>query len=337
MNTSFPTGKLPARDLIRLLEKVKRSDPRLIVGPQLGEDAAVIDIGDRYLVAKSDPITFVAENIGWYVVNVNANDVACTGAVPKWFLTTVLLPAGSADSHMVETIFDQIIEACDQLGVTLAGGHTEITFGIDRPLVIGHMLAETTGADLITTSGVEVGDDIIITKGIAVEATALIAQEKEEQLAGAFPAAYVQQCKDFLRNPGISVVRDAQVAVSAGRVHAMHDPTEGGLATGLWEMSMAAGVGLEIEEAAIPIFPETAALCSYFSLDPLGVIASGSLLIACPASATGSICRALEGEDIACAGIGRAVESQQGCHLLAAGDRRPMPTFARDEIARLFE
>jgi hydrogenase expression/formation protein HypE len=337
MNTSFPTGKLPARDLIRLLAKVNRSDPRLIIGPQLGEDAAVIDIGDRYLVAKSDPITFVAENIGWYVVNVNANDVACTGAVPRWFLTTVLLPAGSADSHMVETIFDQIIEACDQLGVTLAGGHTEITFGIDRPLVIGHMLAETTGADLISTSGVEVGDDIIITKGIAVEATALIAQEKQEQLNSAFPPAYVQQCKDFLRHPGISVVRDAQVAVSAGRVHAMHDPTEGGLATGLWEMSMAAGVGLEIEEPAIPVFPETAALCSFFGLDPLGVIASGSLLIACPPSATDSICRALEGEGISCATIGRAVESLLGCNLLAAGDKRPMPTFARDEIARLFE
>ncbi|UCC65859.1 MAG: hypothetical protein JSV36_22485, partial [Anaerolineae bacterium] len=225
----MPLGKLPHEQLAHLLERYATDDPHLLVGPGLGEDATVIDLGhdfgDRLLVAKTDPITFASDEIGWYAVNVNANDVACMGATPRWFLATLLLPEGRTDDALVERIFGQIGRACAALGISLAGGHTEITYGLDRPIVVGHMLGEVARDRLVTTSGAQVGDVLLLTKGIAVEATAIIAREKAEELAGRFSAGFLARCQSFLRDPGISVVRDAQAALAAGRVHAMHDPT----------------------------------------------------------------------------------------------------------------
>lgn len=337
MQDAIPIGKLPPDHLARLLAEHGRPDPRLIVGARIGEDAAVIDMGDRYLIAKTDPITFATDEVGWYAVNVNANDVACTGGVPRWFLATLLLPEGKTDANLVDTIFAQMAEACARLDVTLVGGHTEITYGLDRPIIVGQMLGEVDPDRFVATGGVRPGDDIILTKGVAVEATAIIAREKADELRESFDTEYVRRCQGFLHDPGISVVLDAQIAQAAGRVHAMHDPTEGGLATGLWEMAEAAGVGLEIDEAAIPILPEAAALCAQFGLDPLGIIASGALLIACPPSETEMILTALGSERISAATVGRAVESERGCTLNRSGSKRPLPTFARDEIARLFD
>ncbi len=337
MNAVLPVGKLPAEYLDALLARYRRPDARLIVPPRVGEDAAVIDMGDHYLVAKSDPITFATDEIGWYVVHINANDIACAGAVPRWFLATLLLPEGKTDSQLVDSIFEQIANACEELGITLAGGHTEITHALERPIVIGHMLGETNKGNYVSSAGVQVGDDILLTKGIAIEATALIVREKEAELRDAMDAALLARCRDFLHNPGISVVRDAQLACAAGRVHAMHDPTEGGLVSGLWEMARAAGIGLEIDQTAIPIFPETERLCAYFGLNVLGVIASGALLIACPPEDTSSIVTALAANDIPAAVIGRAVARENGCTLLTKEGPKPLPVLARDEIARLFE
>lgn len=136
----YPLGKLPAADLARLLKRYAPSDPRLVIGGAVGEDAAVIEMGDRYLVATTDPITFATNEIGWYAVNINANDIACTGAAPRWFLATLLLPENKSTPELVERIFEQISSACAELGITLAGGHTEITYGLDRPIVIGQFV-----------------------------------------------------------------------------------------------------------------------------------------------------------------------------------------------------
>ena len=105
--TTYPIGKLPAEDLTKLLRKYAPNDPRLVVGGSIGEDAAVIDMGDRYLVAKTDPITFATDEIGWYAVNINANDIACSGATPRWFLATLLLPEDATTPELVDTIFEQ--------------------------------------------------------------------------------------------------------------------------------------------------------------------------------------------------------------------------------------
>ena len=337
MPDSLPVGKLEMDYLGQVLAKYAQANERVVVGAEVGEDAAVIDFGDRYLVAKTDPITFATEEIGWYAVNVNANDVATTGAIPRWFLATVLLPTGSADRAMVDGIFSQLSDACRQLGISLCGGHTEITYGLDRPIVVGQMLGEVEPDKLVSTAGAQVGDDIILTKGIAIEATSIIAQEKAEELAVKYPADFIDRCQGFLHQPGISVVREAQIATAQARVHAMHDPTEGGLAMGLRELAQAAEVGLLVRQERIEVLPETTLLCADYGLDPLGIIASGSLLIVLSPQDSARVMEKLEEASIAAAVIGQVVTREKGLKLMAGGVARDLPYFERDEIAKLFE
>ncbi len=238
----LPAGKLPLPLLEKLLTRFAPSDPRIVVGPRTGEDAAVFDFGDRYLVAKTDPITFATSEIGWYAVNVNANDVAVMGAAPRWFLATVLLPAGQATAEMAERIFAQISDACAALGVSLAGGHTEITHNLDRPIICGTMLGEIAKERLITTAGARPGDAVLLVKPVPIEGTALIALERADVLrARGYTEEFIARAQGYLKNPGISVVAPALLAAEVAEVHAMHDPTEGGVMTGLLEMARAAG------------------------------------------------------------------------------------------------
>jgi hydrogenase maturation factor len=334
----IPAGKLPAELLRKLLARYAVSDPRVVVGPGIGQDAAIIDMGDRYLVAKADPVTFATDEIGWYAVHVNANDVACCGATPRWFLATILLPEHSTSAEPVESIFAQIAEACRELGVSLCGGHTEITHGLDRPIVVGQMLGEVARDRHVTAGGAQVGDALILTKGIAIEGTALIAREMHTELHDKFDSTVLARCANLLHSPGISVVKDARLALEVGGVHALHDPTEGGLATGLWELAEAAGVGLVIDEQRVPVLPECGALCGHFGLSPWGLIASGALLISSARPSSAAIVGQLHAEGIAAAEIGEVVSRERGC-ILRSGDGtdRPLPVFSRDEIARLFD
>jgi hydrogenase expression/formation protein HypE len=338
MTKPFPLGKLSSEYLAELLGNHTFSLPgdRVLVYPGVGEDAAVIDMGERWLVAKTDPITFATDEIGWYAVHVNANDIAAAGGVPRWFLCTLLLPERKTDAALVERIMRQIADACRSLQVVPCGGHTEITYHLDRPLVIGVMLGEIVPGNLIRSGGVQVGDVILLTKGVAVEGTAIMAREKEDVLSAQFSSEFLERCRAFLHCPGISVVREARIAVANASVHAMHDPTEGGVATGLWELAIASGVGLQVDEEAIPVFPETRQLCQVFGLDPLGVIASGALLIAVADHDVEPVCAALQQEGIVVAAIARAVPASLSLTLHSVRGIRSLPRFDQDEIARLF-
>ncbi|GAB4571966.1 MAG: AIR synthase family protein [Anaerolineae bacterium] len=330
--SKLPPGKLPA-DLLEMLVADAVDDPRVVVGPGVGEDAAVIDMGERYLVAKTDPITFATDSIGWYAVQVNANDLAVSGATPRWFMATVLLPAEMATAELAEEIFGQIKAACRSLGAGLVGGHTEITPGIDRPIVAGFMLGEVDKDRLVTTSGAQPGDSVLLTGGIPIEATAIIAREKRAELAQHFSPEFLDRAAGFLTNPGISVLRAAQVAVAAGGVTAMHDPTEGGLATALWELAEAAGCGVHLDVQEWPVLAPGRVLCEFYGLDPLAAIASGALLLTVAPGAVENVIEALEAAQIPVYRLGRMTAGEVRVTHLDEVLSRP----ARDEIARLFE
>ncbi len=335
--TLLPAGKLPLPFLERLLARFAPNDPRIIVGPRAGEDAAVFDLGDRYLVAKTDPITFATSEIGWYAVNVNANDVAVMGARPRWFLATVLLPAGKATAELAEDIFQQISDACTALGVSLAGGHTEITVDLNRPLVSGTMLGEVAPERLLMTAGARVGDAVLLVKAAPIEGTALIALERAQILRQrGYREDFIRRAQGFLREPGISVVAPALLAAEIAEVHAMHDPTEGGVMTGLLEMGRGAGVGLRIDLDRIPILPEGAALCREFGLDPLGTIASGAILVAVADADAERLCAELSVQGFPTTSIGRVTGPEEGLVALRDGQPVPWPLYATDEITKIF-
>jgi len=337
MNENLPIGKLPLELLRDLLTRYGHSDDRVIVGAEVGEDATVIEMDDHYLVAKTDPITFATDQIGWYAVHVNANDLAVTGATPKWLLVTLLLPENQTTPSLVEEIFGQIRSACDDLGIRLVGGHTEVTYDLNRPIVVGHLLGEVEKDALIRTGGARPGDALLLVRGVAIEGASIIAREKaDELLARGYSQEFISRVQGFLFSPGISVLREAHMAIHVARVHSMHDPTEGGIATGLWEMALAAGVGMRVDRAKIPVLPECQRLCVEYGLDPLGLIASGALLLAVdPADAT-AVLRVYNSANIPCAVIGEVREEEEGVTLWEKGEIRELPRFDVDEITKLF-
>ncbi len=333
----LPVGKLRAQALQAVFDKHPVKDPRVVVGPRVGEDAAVIDVGDRYLVATTDPITFAADDVAWYALQVNANDVAVRGARPRWFLATLLLPEGRTTEKSATALLDQLAEACQELDVALVGGHTEITHGLDRPIVAGTMLGEVAKDKLVTTGGAQVGDAVVMTKGVPLEGAAIIAREREAELrARGVGTSVIRKAKAFLKSPGLSVLPEAEIACELATVHAMHDPTEGGIATALWELAEAAGVGLRIDRERIIVLPEGAQLCRACGLDPLGTIASGALLMTLGPADASIVIHALAREGIDSHYIGQVVPRDRGVVLVDATGERPLPVFPQDEISKLF-
>ena len=329
-------GKFPPELLERLLTSAQSGDPRVVLGPRVGEDAAALDFGDRLLVAKSDPVTFATDRAGWYAVQVCANDVACTGATPRWFLATLLVPDWFTEDNAAR-LFNEVMESCQAIGVTLIGGHSEVTQGIQRPIVMGTMLGEVERDRLITTGGAQEGDSIVVTKGLAIEGTALLARDYAGELrqAGVEESVVVKSAA-LLDSLGISVLHDAQMCAEFP-VHSLHDITEGGLFTALHEVAGASGLGLAVEEDSVPVLPETIGVCTALGLHPMGLLGSGAVLATLDSQYTPSLLRALESAGINAWEIGQIMPAEEGRVLFArSGGEVPLPVFHRDELARYF-
>jgi hydrogenase maturation factor len=337
MDPYLETGKLGTRFLSELLGNLEINDEQVVVGPGIGEDAAVLDIGGRYLIVKSDPITFAIDRIGWYAVNVNANDIASMGGTPRWFLVTILLPHPGTDPGLIESIMRDLNRSCKELGIALIGGHTEVTAGVPHPILSGTMLGEVEPENLVSSGMVRPGDGLYLTKPVAVEGTSLLAREKKEKVTGAFGEGFYKRCVDFLTDPGISVIPEAQLARESARVSGMHDPTEGGLLSGAWEMAAGSGVGLKLDLDRVPVYPETARLCELFGLNPYGLIASGALLI----SAGGREARRLEQAFSETFGsgsltrIGEFTEPGGKVYTVQGGVEREFTSTGKDEITKV--
>jgi len=271
---ALEAGKLPNETLQTYLKAFDIQDPSLIVSAGVGEDTAAVDVtGDEVLVLKSDPITFATDAIGQYAVIVNANDIVTAGAKPRWLLTTLLLPCGTTPSH-IRAIMQELALVCNQWGITLCGGHTEISDAVRRPVVVGMMAGTVNRSELIEKRNMQSGDLVLLTKAAAVEGTAIIARQFGRRLtAKGLTVTEIDQGKDFLRQ--ISIVPEARLAARNRLATAMHDVTEGGLATALEELSTAGEHKIAVQMDAVPVHPLTRKICDTMGLDPLGLIGSG--------------------------------------------------------------
>jgi hydrogenase expression/formation protein HypE len=335
---NFPLGKLPPELLADLLDSVPAAADSVVVGPGPGLDCAVLDLGgDNLLVLKSDPITFTAGDLGWYLVQINANDIATSGATPRWLMATLLFPEVQSSQTVIRKTFSGLLEACADCGIDLIGGHTEITQGVDRPIAVGTMIGEVRRDALVTPRGASLGDVLLLTKFVPLEAVAILCQEFPERLGRALGTVDVERGAAYHRDPGISILREAQIATAAGHVSAMHDPTEGGLAAAIWELAEASGRCLVVDTAAIPV-PELASrVCEEFGIDPLAAISSGALLLAVPEPEQAQVCRAIQKQDIPCTVIGRVTPGPPGVWRQSPDGLQPLSRPMRDEIARLFD
>ncbi len=332
----FPTGKIPQDILKRLVfGRLGVSNDRIIQGPHVGEDAAIIEMNDRVLVVATDPITGATSNIGWLVVHINANDVASTGARPIWFLCVTLLPENSKE-ELLDEIMIQIHEACTEVGVALIGGHTETTPGLDRPILIGFMMGETSKNGYVTTGGARPGDIIILTKGAGIEGTAVLANDLNEILCNKIEKSLLQDAKKMIKK--ISIVPEAMKAMEIGDVNSLHDPTEGGLLNGVWEMAEAAHVGVEIFETKIPVADETRAICKTLDVNPLKLMGSGALLIVVKKGNAEKLISSLLEIGIDASIIGSIKSLEQGRFLVKHdGRRQEISAVDQDEVYRVLE
>ncbi|MFP4030231.1 MAG: HAD-IA family hydrolase [Desulfococcaceae bacterium] len=331
----LPGGKFPNDLLGRFLDGAGRADPALLIHPRVGEDTAAVDIsGEEVLVLKSDPITFATDAISQYAVLVNANDVVTAGAVPRWFLTTFMFPVGTTPAEVTATLAEKA-DVCRKWNITLCGGHTEITDAVNRPVVTGTLAGTVSRSKLIDKRNMKAGDRVLVTKGVSVEGTSIIAREMEGRLLekGMEPAE-IERCRNFLSR--ISVMEEARIAAGIEGVSALHDVTEGGIATALEELSIAGGHRLRIHAENIPMFPETRSVCEALEIHPLGLIGSGSLLICCREESTGDLIRAVFAAGVEITVIGHVMAPGEGIASSIYGEPAEWPKFEVDEIARLF-
>jgi hydrogenase expression/formation protein HypE len=332
----FRTGKIPTSVLIRNVFCYKGiNDRSVIMGSSVGEDAALVSLGKNVLVLTTDPVTGTSSDIGWLAVHVNANDVACRGAKPRWFLCDLLLPEGSGAS-LVSTIMRQVDKAAKQVGVAVVGGHTEVTPGLKRPMLAGYMVGLVARNRFVTSGGARPGDRLIMTKTVGIEGTAVLASDFAQRLRPKLGDRQLKRARN-LRSL-ISVVDDALIAVQAGGVTAMHDPTEGGLLQGVWELAEASNVGFVIHESLVAIRSETKVTCSALGVNPLRLMSSGCLLIAAKRRKSRLILRRLESNGIQASVIGTITSLTQGRKMiLRNGESMEIHAYERDELYRTIE
>jgi HAD superfamily hydrolase (TIGR01509 family) len=329
------SGKLPNDLLENFLDGFDFHDPSVLINAGVGEDAAAVDVEkEEVLVIKSDPITFATDAIGHYAVLINANDIATSGAIPRWFLTTMLFPPGVTASF-IRQVMHELESVCRRWSITLCGGHTEITDAVTRPVITGMLAGTVTKNRLIDKRNITPGDNVLLTKALAVEGTAIIAREFSDRLGVlGMTESDIETCKQLLFS--ISILEEAQIACNCGGVSAMHDITEGGLATALMELSIAGEHRIRVNMDRIPIFEQTQKMCHLLGIDPMGLIGSGSLLICSRKHETETMMDRIRDAGIDIARIGEVMEAGRGVEAVSNGGPAVWPSFEVDEITRLY-
>jgi hydrogenase expression/formation protein HypE len=324
MHGRLPTGKVPWDLVAKSLEI--RLPPAVVLGPGAGEDAALVTIGGELWAVATDPISLAAADAGRLAVTVNANDVAVRGGTPRFFLVVLMLAPDEATEDLVDGILRQVRSACDAIDVALIGGHTEVTEGLSRSLVVGTMLGRVA-ARPITTGGLRLGDLVGLTKWVGLEGTSILLSEFGPRLRAAHPVDTFARCQELLDGDWLSVIPEAAVAAANSAVTAMHDVTEGGIGEALYEMERASGLGIEVDVEELPILPETRLICDDLGMDPMGLIGSGSLLFGCSPEGRHGLEADLTDAGIRFAWIGRAVAERGPVP-------KSVPRFERDEILK---
>lgn len=283
-----------------------RSD--LLVGGGLGEDAALIDVKGGMLVAAADPVTGAVSNAGGLLVHINANDVACKGADPSWLIVTLIVPESLGVKFITQTM-REIHEACEALGIAIAGGHTEISDAYPQPVIAGTMLGMTNYE--LTAKNIHSGDVIIATGHAGLEGISIIAHDRPELFAGIFSHSELAEIRSWQGD--LSVVEAAKVLREFSRY--MHDPTEGGLSGALHETSQACALGVELFTAKLPVHEFTQRASHVLNFSPLNLISSGMLIAVVSQTKVQAAKEALSVAGIKSSVIGRFVEGEGNVKL----------------------
>lgn len=322
-------GKVTPADLRDRIFPHLGHRPDVLVHATVGQDCAVLDFGPSVCVTTCDPITGASEHLGRLAVHVACNDLATTGAEPVGLLLTLLLAESSAEADLDRIMREAGLAARD-VGVEIIGGHTEVTPGLERSLVVVAAIGRAPRDSYVSADGGRPGHAIVLTKGAGIEGTAILAADLADRLRPTVDDATLERARRFIDQ--ISVVPEGRTAARHGAT-AMHDVTEGGVLTGVWELAEASGCGVRLDADAVPVAPETQVICAALGADPLALISSGAMLIAIADS--GPLRAALAAEGIASSVIGVLTERDR--ILVRGGRASPLVPPDRDELWRLLE
>ena len=323
-------GKLPEPKLLRsVLKQINHRREEVLIGPALGQDCAVLSLAeDEVITLSSDPITGTASDLGSHSIHITANDLAAAGAEPIGVMLTIMLPSRTKESALKQ-IMQDAESTCASLGMEILGGHTEVTDVVNQPLISVTGVGKVKKNELLLSTQMRPEQDIVVSKWVGLEATAILAKEKETQLRTVFTEDFINTAKRF--DQYLSVIPEAKVAKACG-ASAMHDITEGGILGALWEMSNGAGVGIEVDLRKIPIRQETVEICEFFKVNPYLIMSSGSMLIATADGAR--LVAKLKAAQIEATVIGRSNASNK--RIVKKGDEvRYLDKPQADELYRI--
>lgn len=325
-------GKLPEAVLKRsVIGQIRHRRNEVLMGPAVGLDCAAIEAEDGDIFTLStDPITGTVHDLGAHCIYVTANDLAASGAEPLGVMLSALLPPETEESE-IRKIIQDADRVCEGLGIEILGGHTEVTNAVRQILITVTGIGKTKRNELLLPEQIRPGDDIVVSKWIGLEATSILAKEREKELLQRFSPELVRTAAGFDRY--LSVVEDAGIAKKAG-VRAMHDITEGGVFGALWEMAEAAGCGLTADIRRIPIRQETVEICEFFGVNPYQIMSSGSMMMVAPDG--DRLVRALTERGVHAVKIGQMTDGNDRI-LLNDGEKRYLGRPQPDELYRALD
>lgn len=325
-------GKIPGNKLQQLiLDKIGYKRDEVLLHAGLGEDSAVIDLKGDLLVISSDPITGASKNAGYLAVHVACNDLAAAGAEPLGLQVVLLLPSHTTDNEL-ETIMEEIVETASSIGAEILGGHTEILSIVTRPIISVTAIGKVKKESFISSAGAIPGDDLVVTKGLGIEGTYILANDFEDKLLSKGVSKEII-ISALTYGQKLSVIKEGLIAAEMG-AHAMHDITEGGLYGALDEICLVSSTGFEIYEDKYPVNMETEVICKALQIDPAGLISSGSMLIITPDGE--KLVEKLLDEGIFSAQIGK-VKDKGKFVVNSQGEREEFSWSNKDELWRLME
>ncbi|HHW25836.1 MAG TPA: AIR synthase [Firmicutes bacterium] len=327
MNNTLNTGKIPPRllqELVFTRQGAHRKE--VVVKPAIGEDAAVVDVGSEMLVVSTDPITGAAERAGWLAVKVAVNDIGACGAEPVCILVTLLLPEGFTDTDL-SCLMEDIHKACAEENVAVAGGHSEVTPGLSKPIISVTAIGKTRNGRVLSASGARPGDDIVVTKWAGMEGTAILAKDFREVLSRHLSPETLDSASQLMDK--VSVTLDGQIALANGAT-GCHDATEGGVLGAIYEICEASGTGAVVETDRIPILESTRAIASLTKIDPLRLVSSGCLIVTTPRGA--ELCQAYREHGINAEVVGKITLGER--QILESGRTHELRAPEADELWR---
>ncbi len=315
-------------------------DQRIVKGPGRGLDNAVVAIGGGgVMLITTDPMSAIPaigmEKSAWLSVHLIASDYTASGNSPEFSAFNFNFPKEMMTNERERYLW-RVGDECRRLGISVVAGHTGSYPGGGFTIIGGGTMFGFCRKDgYVDASMARSGDAILMTKGAAVEAAAMLAMSFPGFVERAVGSRVLRKARRLLRD--CSTVKDALTAsalgLGPGRVTSMHDATEGGVLGGLAEMADASRTAFYVRRDDLHVPFEALAVCTTFGIEPLSTVSEGALLLTCNPSIIEELKRRLRRNGIPAFEIG-TVRKGRGLWVSTSGGGRDRPNRNRTDTGR---